>query len=87
MRSRFALLTLGLLAVSSCAKQTMPPANGREPASSQPSSTAKQDVKHTAAAANSAAVGVGNRVERGVSRVSRKLNEGADAIDAALKGK
>lgn len=76
-------VTICALWAVSCAKQTQPASNAQK----STNSNLKQDVKHTTAAVGRTAVGVGNRVERGASRVTRKLNEGADAIDAALKGK
>lgn len=72
------------VAAYGCSKQDRP-ANSAAPAAS--GSSGAQSIKDDAHDANQAIVRTGDEVERGVRPATDKLNQGADAIDSALKGK
>lgn len=72
------------VAAYGCSKQERP-ANSATPAASGSSRT--QSIKDDAHDANQAIVRTGDEVERGVRPATDKLNQGADVIDSALKGK
>ncbi|HMA94712.1 MAG TPA: hypothetical protein VKP30_18610 [Polyangiaceae bacterium] len=81
----YGLCVLGLcVAAYACSKQERP---SNTPGASASSSDASQTTKDKARDVNRAIVRTGDEVERGVRPATDKLNQGADTIDSALKGK